>query len=166
MPKEQVVHAMKRDEKDPKILDFDQNKSIKSQQQLDHADDIDEQPLKDDPEYAKYFKMLKMGMPREQVVHAITRDEKDPKVLDFDPNKSLKSQQIEPADDDGLPLKDDPEYSKYFKMQKMGMSKEQVVHAITRDEKDPKILDFDPNKSLKSQQIEPADDDGPPLKDD
>lgn len=159
MPKEQVKHAMKRDGKDHSILDLDPSQSLKSQQDVG-----DSPPLKDDPEYAKYFKMLQMGLPREQVVHAMTRDGKDVKILDLDPTKSIRSQQVL-GGDDGPPLKDDPEYAKYFKMLKMGMPKEQVVHAMTRDEKDIKVLDMDPTRSLKSQQV--AEDNGsPPLKDD
>ena len=49
----------------------------------------------------------------------MVRDGLDPAVLDMDPEKSLKSQ-TEPAEEDtGPPLKDDPKYSKYFKMLKM-----------------------------------------------
>merc|ERR1712238_67510 len=106
-----------------------------------------------------------MGIPREQALHAMKRDEKDPKILDLDPNKSLKSQQLETTGDDGPGLKDDPDYAKYFKMIKMGIPREQALHAMKRDEKDPKILDLDPNKSLKSQQLETKVDDGPVLKD-
>merc|ERR1712238_599630 len=167
MAREQVLHSMKRDEKDPRILDFDPNKSLKSQKVVEATENDNEPPLKNDPEYAKYFKMLKIGMPEDQVFHAMTRDEKDSKILDLDPNKSLKSQQLETTGDvDGPPLKDDPEFSKYFKMIKMGIPREQALHAMKRDEKDPKILDLDPNKSLKSQQLETTDDDGPVLKDD
>jgi hypothetical protein len=165
MAKEQVMHAMKRDEKDTSILDLDPNKTLKSQMPEEPKEDA---PLKDDPEYSKYFKMLKMGMAKEQAGHAMKRDDKDPSILDLDPNKSLKAQVggTQPADD-GPPLKDDPEYAKYFKMLKMGMAKEQAGHAMKRDDKDPSILDLDPNKSLKSQVggTQSADD-GPPLKDD
>merc|ERR1712238_165308 len=61
---------------------------------VDSGENGDELPLKDDPEYKKYFKMIKMGMVREQVLHSMKRDEKDPRILDFDPNKSLKSQKV------------------------------------------------------------------------
>merc|ERR1712238_453875 len=135
MAREQVLHSMKRDEKDSKILEFDPNKSLKSQQ-LETTGDVDGPPLKDDLEFSKYFKMIKMGIPREQALHAMTRDEKDSKILDLDPNKSLKSQQLETTGDvGGPPLKDDPEFSKYFKMIKMGIPREQALHAMKRDEK-------------------------------
>lgn len=153
MQRAQVLHALQRGGKDPKILDLDPNKSLESQIPGANTNEEGELPLEDDPEYEKYFKMLKLGMSKEQVVHALKRDDKNPKILDLDPKKSLNSQVETPAESgDGIPLKDDPEYSKYFKMMKMGMHKEQVLHALKRDGKDPKVLDLDPNKSLKSQE--------------
>jgi heat shock protein HspQ len=168
MGKDQVQHALRRDGKDPAIIDLDPDKSLASQQSQQPAAD-DGPPLKEDPEYSKYFKMLKMGMGKEQVEHALRRDGKDPAVADFDPEKSLASQQKQQLPvDDGPPLKDDPEYSKYFKMLKMGMGKDQIEHALKRDGKDPNIASLDPEKSLKSQvgSADAAADDGPALKDD
>ena len=45
------------------------------------------------------------------------RDGLDPSIMDLDPTKSVASQMKK--EDDGPPLKDDPKYSKYFKMLKM-----------------------------------------------
>jgi Formin Homology 2 Domain/Subunit CCDC53 of WASH complex len=52
-------------------------------------------------------------------------------------------------------LKDDPKFSRYFKMLSVGMPMEVVKHAMTRDGLDPSVMDGDHNK--------PA---GIPLKDD
>jgi hypothetical protein len=41
-------------------------------------------PLKDDPKYAKYFKMLKIGMPLTHVKHAMERDGLNSAVMDQD----------------------------------------------------------------------------------
>ena len=75
-------------------MDLDPNKSIKSQMKSD--DDKEEEDsgpaLKDDPEYVKFFKMLKMGLPMGAVKNAVQRDGKDPAIMDLDPNKSIKSQ--------------------------------------------------------------------------
>jgi hypothetical protein len=90
--------------------------------------------LKDDPKYAKFFKMLKLGMPKEQVQHAMTRDGLDSSLLDQDPNQ--------PA---GLPLKEDPKYAKYFKMLKLGIPLAQVKHGLERDGLNPDVMDQDPN---------------------
>jgi hypothetical protein len=161
MAKEQVEHAMKRDEKDPRVLGLDPNRSLESQ--IPEQPETDsEVPLKNDPEYEKYFKMLKMGLPVDAVKNALVRDGKDPSIMDLDPEKSEKSQR---ANKDGPALKDDPEYAKYFKMQSMGLPVDAVKNALTRDGQDPGIMDLDPNKSLKSQQAS-SDDTGVPLKDD
>jgi hypothetical protein len=167
MPKEQVMHAMKKDGKDPSILDLDPDKPLRLQLPQPIQDtDADGLPLKDDPQFAKYFKMIKMGMPREQVLHAMKRDEKNPAILDLDPTKPLKSQQT--IGDDGPALRDDPEYTKYFKMLSMKLPIGAVKNALIRDGKDPSIMDLDPSKSVKSQlaKIEPSEDTGPALKDD
>jgi len=171
-------------------------------------------PLKDHPEYSKYFKLLKGGTALEEVKEIMKKDGKDPTIADLDPEKSLSSQRPSMADqeavivkpksvanaqkalqeallrkkegpkadiiipkrseedkddsqeenqnpqarlmaalsknkssddnnkDEDMPLRTDPEYSKYFRMLKMGMSKEQIQHAMTRDEKDPTIIDL------------------------
>jgi len=56
MPMDVVKHAMKRDEKDPTIMDLDHNKSLQSQrkEQADVDRSADDGPaLKDDPVYEK-----------------------------------------------------------------------------------------------------------------
>ena len=55
-----MQNAMQRDGEDPSIMDLDPEKSIASQ--LDKEDEVVDKgpPLKDDPTYSKYFKMLKM----------------------------------------------------------------------------------------------------------
>ena len=50
---------MTRDQLDPSILDLDPEKSLKTQTEK-RKDEGDGPPLRDDPTYAKYFKMIKM----------------------------------------------------------------------------------------------------------
>lgn len=78
--------------------------------------------------YLQYFKMMKMGLPKEAAQHAMVRDQLDPKILDMDPEKSLKSQ-TESADS-GPPLKDDPKFAKYFKMLKMVSDPSLLLHFL------------------------------------
>jgi hypothetical protein len=167
-----VKNALTKDGKDPSIMDLDPKKSLKSQMGGDGAASDDGPPLKDDPDYAKYFKMLSMGLPVGAVKNALTKDGKDPSIMDLDSNKSLKSQMGGggggEGEDTGPPLKEDPEYEKYFKMLGMGLPMGAVKNAISRDGKDPAIMDLDPNKSVKSQLggQEEEKDTGIPLKDD
>merc|ERR1712008_447253 len=139
LPVDAVKHAVKRDGKDDSVMDLDPEKSLKSQLKSKNDDDEEEEdtgpPLKEDPEYVKYFKMLKMGLPVDAVKHAVKRDGKDDSVMDLDPEKSLKSQlkskngNDEEEEDTGPPLKEDPEYVKYFKMLKMGLPVDAVKHS-------------------------------------
>lgn len=120
-----VKNAMTRDSEDPSIMDLDPEKSVASQlkQEEEEEEDVDKSPpLKDDPKYTKYFKMLKMGLPKGAVQNAMTRDGEDPSIMDLDPEKSVASQLDKGEEDEvdnGPPLKDDPKYAKYFKMLKM-----------------------------------------------
>ena len=56
-----VQNAMQRDGVDPSIMDLDHEKSVASQLNKEEEELVDKgPPLKDDPTYSKYFKMLKM----------------------------------------------------------------------------------------------------------
>ena len=70
--------------------------------------------LKDDPQYAKYFKMLKMGLPKGAVVVKMSAEGLDPAVLDMDPEKPAPGGGG--GGGGGVPLKDDPTYSKYLSL--------------------------------------------------
>lgn len=59
--------------------------------------------------------MLTMGIPEGAVRQALQKEGKDPDVATMDPNKSYASQ-AKPKVEDGPPLKDDPEYVKFFKV--------------------------------------------------
>jgi hypothetical protein len=70
------------------------------------------------------------------VQNAMQRDGLDPSVMSLDPEKTLASQleNNESSIDKGTPLKDDPTYSKYFKMLKMvrasGFSINLIAHSV------------------------------------
>jgi hypothetical protein len=82
MPVEVVKHAMTRDGMDPTILDGDPNLPAGYGKNV---------PLKEDPRFHKYFKMLRIGMPKETVQHAMESDGVDPAILDQDPNLPLNT---------------------------------------------------------------------------
>jgi len=108
--------------------------------------------LKDDPAYAKYFKMLKMGLPTEVVKHAMARDGMDGDLLDGDHNKPVG------ADENSVALEDDPQYEKYFKMLKLGLPMGAVKNAMERDGEDPTVMDGDHKApALGKNTIEPKE---------
>jgi hypothetical protein len=85
MPMDVVKHALLRDGLDPSVMDGDLDKPATI---IVEGKGI---PLKDDPRYAKYFKMLKMGLPMGAVKNAMIRDGEDPDVMDGDHNAPAKS---------------------------------------------------------------------------
>jgi len=91
--------------------------------------------LKDDPKYARYFRMPKVGMPMDVVKHAMLRDDMDPSVMDGDHNK--------PAG--GIPLREDPKYERYFKMLAVGLPLGAVKNAMERDGLDSSVMGGDHN---------------------
>ena len=138
VPKPAVANKMVAEGLDPAILDMDPNKPAP-------AKEGGGPPLKDDPVYAPYFKMLKVGLAKPVVAQKMQKDGLDPAVLDMDPNKPVpKADAAVP----GLPLKDDPTYAPYFKMLKVGMPKPAVAQKMQKDGLDPKVLDMDPEQPV------------------
>ena len=127
---------------------------VRAKENRDDSNADSDPPLRDDPEYMIYFKMLQMKVPTDAVKQAIIKDGKDPAIADLNPMLSLKRQNEASAPSDGGPaLKDDPKYSKYFKMLRMKLPIGAVKQSLQRDGKDPNIVDLDPEKSLASQKV-------------
>lgn len=115
-------------------------------------------PLKDHSSYAKYFKMLKVGLPAAVVRHKMQSENMDPSILDLDPNQSLASQRKSAAP---APLDDhDPEYQallkeynekcpKYQQMLKIGLPRGAVEHKMRSEGVDPSWLDGPPKRPEK-----------------
>ena len=72
-------------------------------------------PLEDDPELAKYFKMLKMHLPKAAVAIKMAAEGVDPNLLELDPTQPRPL----PEEPEAVPLKEDPKFAKYFKMLQM-----------------------------------------------
>ena len=83
LPRGAVESKMRLEGADPKVLDLDPSKPMPA--------DFFGPPLKDDPKFGKYFKMLKMHLPRVAVEGKMTTDSLEAfhGVLDCDPEKPL-----------------------------------------------------------------------------
>lgn len=99
-------------------------------------------PVGEHPKFAKYFKMLKVGLPSAAVKHKMVQEGVDPDVLDLDPA------QPRPRKSAGPPLKDDPVYGKFFKMLKVSVPVPAVKHKMMQEGLNPDVLDLDPEKPL------------------
>ncbi|CAN0521629.1 unnamed protein product, partial [Ectocarpus sp. 12 AP-2014] len=109
---------------------------------------------KDHPDYSKYFKMLKMGLPRGAALQKMATEGKDQAILDT-PDAMVPGPPVEAAGE-GMPAvadvataaapsmvaaKDHPDYSKYFKMLKMGLPRGAALQKMATEGKDQAILD-------------------------
>lgn len=97
-------------------------------------------PLQDTALYGRFFKMLKVGTPLDQVRHSIVSAGFDVSLLDLDPTK--------PHPKPPTVLKEDATYAKYFKMLKFGLPRETVGHKITGDGLDDIVLELDADSPL------------------
>jgi len=160
-PMASILSSIKaRGNKEEDDEDNDKLQTLQSKIQRSLAEGID-QPLalKDDPMFAKYFKMLKVGIPLPAVKQAMLKDELDPSILDGDFNKPAPRSETESLSEKRLPLKDDPKYSKYFKMIKIGIPLPAVKQAMVKDGLDPNIMDGNPNEPASFESKIPLKDD-------
>ncbi|TYZ65964.1 hypothetical protein PybrP1_010960 [[Pythium] brassicae (nom. inval.)] len=105
-------------------------------------------PLKDDPQYGKYFTMLKIGHPAPVVKHRMQRDGVDPAVLDLDPTKPLPASgdsEAERVFREQLAEYND-KIGKYSQMLKVGLPRPVVEHKMQMEGVNPSWLNGPPTK--------------------
>jgi hypothetical protein len=81
--------------------------------------------VKDDPAYAKFFKLLSMGAPAESVKAKMQMAGLKPELLDT-PDAEIPSGDTKAAAQPQVKVKDDPAYAKFFKLLAMGAPPESV----------------------------------------
>jgi hypothetical protein len=92
------------------------------------------------PKYSKYFRMLKVGLPKTAVKIKMEAEGVDASMLDKDPNELVP---LEP-DVPKIAVGEHPKYSKYFKMLKVGLGKDAIKAKMSQEGVDPTYLDKDP----------------------
>jgi hypothetical protein len=120
-------------------------------------------PFIEHPEYGKFFRMLKAGIPAAAVKNKMTQEGFDPNLLDNQPTD------LAPVDlpkksgaeaEELVACKDHPVYSKYFKMLKVGLPVANVKAKMEQEGYDPTILDKAPTDMVPVE-IKGAEDPGP-----
>ncbi|KAM7453519.1 hypothetical protein BLSTO_05733, partial [Blastocystis sp. subtype 1] len=154
LPETSVRHAMMRDGVDASILDKDPNEEVELEEEKseEKKDEVKKVKLCEHPKYAKYFNMLKKGLPETAVRHAMMRDKVDASVLDKDPNEEVELEEEKKSEMKKVKLCEHPKYSKYFNMLKKGLPETSVRHAMMRDGVDASILDKDPNEEVELEE--------------
>ena len=154
LPETAVRHAMMRDKVDASVLDKDPNEEVELEEEK--KDEVKKVKLCEHPKYAKYFNMLKKGLPETAVRHAMMRDKVDASVLDKDPNEEVELEEEKSEEKKSevkkVKLCEHPKYAKYFKMLKKGLPETAIRHAMKRDGVDVSVLDRDPNEEVELEE--------------
>ncbi|KAK1942151.1 Formin-like protein 13 [Phytophthora citrophthora] len=144
LPEGAVRQKMKADGVNERALDLGGDtpfsKLPKSDEKKAATASVKDVMLKDDPKYAKYFKMLQMGLPEGAVRQKMKADGVDERALDLG-GDTMVSQLAGPVGGD-VKLQDDPTYSKYFKMLKMGLPQGAVRQKMKTEGVDERALDL------------------------
>lgn len=158
MPVEQIKLKIQAEGLDPTIFDATEYAREDNQESgiinvkvdLDNTETshLPEMKSQVGPEYDKYFKLLKMGMPVDNVKLKISSEGLNPAVLDMKGSMNI----CDTSNNQECPTMNasvQPELQKYVKLQKMGMPLEQVHIKMTVDGVDPCLL-----KSTLSDHVE------------
>ncbi|KAG7387291.1 hypothetical protein PHYPSEUDO_014470 [Phytophthora pseudosyringae] len=115
--------------------------------------------VKDDPAYAKFFKLLSMGAPAESVKVKMKMAGLKPELLDT-PDADMPNEDSQVCVQPQVKVKDDPAYAKFFKLLEMGAPAESVKAKMRMAGLQGDLLDtpdaFLPNAAAPSIQAAPS----------
>ncbi|RLN58591.1 hypothetical protein BBJ29_005488 [Phytophthora kernoviae] len=109
---------------------------------VDDAPMVKGVPVKDHEKFAKFFKLMKMGMPMPHIKLKVASEGLDGDLLDT-PDKLVdeNGKEIKAGGGKTVKASEHPSYIKYFKLLKMGMPRSQLELKMTAESLDPKVLD-------------------------
>lgn len=118
-------------------------------------------PANEHPKYAKYFKMLKVGTPKEAVKMKMEQEGLDPAVIDLEPTQLIPEKE-KSKDDEGekVPVGKHPRFEKFFKMIKMGIPPDAVKLKMKNEGLNPDMLDKDPEEMVPLEEKKKDADEG------
>lgn len=156
LPKEAVKAKMQAEGVDAVFLDKQPTDMVPVQLEVSKPASIDSSanegekvPAGEHPKYSKFFKMIKVGLPKEAIKLKMQQEGCNPDVLDKDPAELIPLQdQPAPAKEEMVAAQEHPKYSKYFKMLKVGLAKEAVKAKMQQEGVDPTVLDKNPTDMI------------------
>ena len=143
--------------------------------------------IADHPKYGKYFRMLKVGLPRDAIKAKMQHEGMNPAYLDKDPSELVpidgssagggsssgggghgagasSSSSIHNGGNDAaggggtkVAVSEHPLYAKYFKMMKVGLPKEAIKAKMQQEGANPAYLDKDPSEQVFLNEAKGAD---------
>ena len=150
LPPPAVKNKMQQEGVDPSFLDKPEGELIPLNDTPAAKEEGEKVPAGEHPKYAKFFKMLKVGLPPVAVKGKMQQEGLDPTVLDKDPSELIPLSDAPAADDPGpmVPAGEHPKYAKFFKMLKVGTPLPAVKMKVQQESLDPSMLDKDPTEMV------------------
>jgi aryl carrier-like protein len=157
-PKQAVANKMATKGADASVLDKHPESTVPGPSAAAPAGGATQAPtmikLGEHPEYAQWFKLLKLGMPKQAVANKMAMKGVDASVLDKDPESMVPDPSAaalptaEPAAPTMIKLAKHPEYAQWFKLLKLGVPKQVVGNKMTAKGVGASVLDKDPDRGL------------------
>ena len=171
LPKDAVKAKMAQEGVAPDMIDKDPSLLIPLKEQKNGNNDDNgntggnnhgDMAISDHPKYGKYFRMLKVGLPRDAIKAKMQHEGMNPTFLDKDPNEIIPLEIISSttksddtnngnngtSNENKISVADHPIYSKYFKMMKVGLPREAIKAKMQQEGVNPAYLDKDPNEMI------------------
>jgi len=150
IPLDIVKSKMAEENIDPKVIEKDPKElaPVASQEGNEMV------PVGEHPKYMKYFKMLKVGLPKEAVQAKMQQENVDPSMLDKPADEKIPLNAVvvpeKKKEEEGkkVAIREHPKYEKYFKMLKVGLPVPVVKNKMVAEGVDPSFIDKDPNEMI------------------
>jgi hypothetical protein len=155
IPASQIQMKMQEEGFDPTGLNrFPSYKAIPVEGTASSLNPNERIAVSEHPKYAKYFKMLSLGLAKESIQAKMQLEGVDPVLLEKDPKDLIpvqESQKVEP-ENEKIMLKDHPKYSKFFQMLKVGVPLEIVKSKAKLEGLNPDTLEKDPTEMVPKEE--------------
>ena len=145
-----VVKAKMAAEKlDEAIIDKPPDELIPLEEEKKKTEDeVKMVPVSEHPVYAKYFKMLKVGVPLHVVKAKMAAEKLDESMIDKPPDELIPLEEKKKEDVKMVPVSEHPLYAKYFKMLKVGVPLHVVKGKMAAEKLDESMIDKPPDELI------------------
>jgi hypothetical protein len=155
LPKSMVKTKMEQEGLDPSFIDKDPEEKVPVNDSPPEGAGAEMVAVQDHPKYSKFFKMLKVGLPKSMVKTKVEQEGLDPSMMDKDPEEKIPlNDAVQPAQQ--VAVQDHPKYSKFFKMLKVGLPKSMVKTKMEQEGLDPSFIDKDPEEKIPAEERDPG----------
>ena len=139
---------------DPSMLDKPADELVpleeKKEEKKEAPKEVEMVAASEHPSYAKFFKMLKVGIPLHVVKLKVQAEGLDPTFMDKPPDEKvpLRSEAEKKEEEKKVAAAEHPSYAKFFKMLKVGIPLHVVKLKVQAEGLDPSFMDKPPDEMV------------------